>query len=526
MPVQNTHCQFDEALPKWNRMRAVLAGEDAVKNAREAYLPMLGGQSAGDYDAYRCRALFFNATTRTRDGFAGMIFRKPPAMKLPESLKPLETDCDMAGQTFGDYMKAITDEVIGVGRAGTLIDYNDTEARPYLGRYQAEQIINWRFERINGRHMLSLLVLSEEADPMAPIDSLGEAPAATEAKLTLPFVTHGQFTGPMEVLQRPGAELDEFAEKYVDQIRVYRLTQSATQTEAATVAGQSKIVPTMEVLCDVYRKLNEKKEFELIGSITPKRKGKPLPEIPFVFHGPRDAKPEIERPPLEDIAQINLSHYRSSADLEHGRHFTGLPTAWVAGFPKDTELKIGSSVAWVSTDPTAKAAFLEFTGQGLSALKEALEQKEGQMAVLGARMLDAPKKAAETAEAMTIRASGEGSVLTNIAGSLSQSFTLVLKWALWWQGTADKKLSDIGDAVSVVLNTDFSALKLDAPAVIALVKTWQGGAMSLDSLVYVLKQGEYGHPDRSVQDEIDLIMTEKMPERALPPAPAPGKTKA
>ena len=53
------------------------------------------------------------------------------------------------------------------------------------------------------------------------------------------------------------------------------------------------------------------------------------------------------------------------ADYKHGLHFTALPTAWVSGFDKTTELRIGSSTAWVADSVGAVAGFLEFRGHGL-----------------------------------------------------------------------------------------------------------------------------------------------------------------
>lgn len=514
-------------------MRDVLAGEDGVKMAGEKYLPKLVEQSPDEFQAYKTRAQFFNATTRTRDGFSGMIFRKPPTQKTSDALKKFLDDCDMGGATFAAYQKDVTDEVIGIGRAGTLIDWSANERRPFLARYKAERVINWRSERINGRIMLSLLVLKEDVDPNSSGEGLDQSAGAVALRDESAPVNHGAASGPGPSLGAKAKQVNEeiFARKCIDQIRVYRLifAEDQSQSEQTGADGEKTVVRNMQVVCELYRKTSEKDQFAIFQTITPTRFNRPLPEIPFVFHGPRDSKPEIERPPLEDIAQVNLSHYRSSADLEHGRHFTGLPTAWVAGFPKDTKLAIGSSTAWVSTDPTAKAEFLEFTGQGLDALSKALEQKELQMAVLGARMLEAPKRAVETAEAMRIRASGEGSVLTNVAASLSQSFTLVLKWALWWMLTADKKLSDIGEEeVSVVLNNDFAENVLDGATIVALVKAWQAGGMSHNSLVFNLKQSEFVHPDRTVEDEIEMIHTEKMPERALPEPtqkPKPGSAK-
>jgi hypothetical protein len=49
------------------------AGEDAVKAAGVKYLPRLDDQSDDDYDAYRMRGSFFNATARTGEGFVPRV---------------------------------------------------------------------------------------------------------------------------------------------------------------------------------------------------------------------------------------------------------------------------------------------------------------------------------------------------------------------------------------------------------------------------------------------------------------------
>ena len=87
---------------------------------------------------------------------------------------------------------------------------------------------------------------------------------------------------------------------------------------------------------------------EVVDTLTPLRLGKPLPLIPFVFHGPRHSLPEVDKVPLADIIAVNLDHYRLNADYKHGMHFTALPTAWVSGFDKNSNLRIGSSTAWVA----------------------------------------------------------------------------------------------------------------------------------------------------------------------------------
>ena len=83
MPVNSTHLDYDANAAAWLRARDVFAGEDAVKAAGERYLPKLDSQSKDEFDAYRARASFFNATARTADGFVGLIFRREPTFKTP-----------------------------------------------------------------------------------------------------------------------------------------------------------------------------------------------------------------------------------------------------------------------------------------------------------------------------------------------------------------------------------------------------------------------------------------------------------
>ena len=174
MPVNTTHPEYDLNLPAWLRARDVLAGEDAVKYAGEQYLPRLQDQGDGEYAAYKARASFFNATARTADGYLGLVFRRPPFIKVPEggsvlgkAMAGLVNDADMLGTSLADYARNVVKEVVAVGRAGTLVDWEgECEQRVYASLYTAEQILNWRMERINGRNVLTLLCLYERVRGM------------------------------------------------------------------------------------------------------------------------------------------------------------------------------------------------------------------------------------------------------------------------------------------------------------------------------------------------------------------------
>ncbi|MFN7138292.1 MAG: DUF4055 domain-containing protein, partial [Limisphaerales bacterium] len=336
MRVEATHPSYDEYLPKWLRARDVIAGEDAVKAGGARYLPRLDSQSDQEYAVYKERASFFNATARTADGFVGLIFRREPTFKIPEkssgvgrALAGFLEDADMLGNSLQAYAKDVVREVITIGRAGTLVDWEDeVEHRAYAVLYHAEQIINWKTQRVNGRNVLSLVVLRETVEIESEGDAFSSVPR--EQLRVLRLVKSNDFG-------------------WVYQVEVWRPSNNGTKRTKRT-------------------------EWQVVETRVPLRLGKPLSLIPFVLHGPRNCQVCVDKLPLADIISVNLDHYRLNADYKHGLHFTALPTAWVSGFDKASELRIGSSTAWVAETPGATAGFLEFTGQGLTTFERAMDR--------------------------------------------------------------------------------------------------------------------------------------------------------
>ena len=470
----------------WLRARDVFAGEDAVKAANERFLPRLDTQTDDEYAAYKARASFFNATARTVDGFVGLIFRREPTVKLPErvsgvagALRVFAEDVDLLGTSLYTFSKNIVGEVLTVGRAGTLVDWGGSatghygEERGYVVRYTAEQILNWRVSRVNGRNVVTLVVLQE--------------------------------------IVAESSE-DGFDIKEVEQLRVLRLVE-ARPANGKSVQGTAR--PTEQrYIVEIWRKQQpkdkrKKPEWMKVETRIPLRLGKPLTMIPFVFHGPRHSLPEVDKLPLADIIAVNLDHYRLNADYKHGLHFTALPTAWVSGFDKTANLRIGSSTAWVTETPGATAGFLEFTGQGLTTFERAMDRDERLMAILGSRMLEEQKRVGETAEAIELRQSGENSVLMTLALSVSDSVSQVLRWIYWWNSTEASpeslRTATGEELVLFQLNTDFSAKGLGSEELTAIVAAWQAGAISRETMFDLFRRGEVLPPGRTDAEEARLV---------------------
>ena len=435
MAVNEKHPEYLKNLIKWQLMRDALAGEVA----KEKYVPKLSDQEAEEYSAYVGRAEFYNATARTQVALTGLLFAKPPKAELPEALKTIAENVSLDDDTLEALAKNIADECLSVGRCGVLVDlpsvekadYSKLEAerrnlRAYATLNKAENIINWQTTKINGSNVTSLVVLAE---------------------------TYAEPTQ------------DEFVDKIKTRYRVLDLHGGYYRQRvfSETKAGN------FEVVSEIYPSANERK----------------LEYLPFTFFNVNDLKTAVEKPPLLDLAKVNISHFRSEVDLEHGTHFTALPTPYVTGYQGETEgkLKIGSTAVWAINSPDAKVGFLEFSGAGLSTLENRIAVKEKRMSILGARLLLDEKKTAEATETLQMRKSGENAVLTSVAATISEGIVSFLKDIAFFENIASENLI-------YEINTDYNLTMIEPQLLAQIIAGIQSGDIPNEVLYDALLKGE------------------------------------
>jgi hypothetical protein len=466
MPIDSQHEDAAAWSARWRRCRDAVAGQHAVHMAGELYLPKLKEQDADEYRAYRERAGWYGATGRTLQGTVGMVFRRAPVLTGPAALEDMAADLTLAGQNADMVARDVLAQVLEVGRVGVLVEYPADaigpmtlaqaaamNRRPYVTLWHAESILNWRVARVNNAMQPVLVVLMESAD-------------STD-------------------------EADPFATGKVAQIRALML-------EGGRYVQR------------LYRKNAATGKWEQFGlDIVPMRNGAPLDAIPFVAVGPEELTLKVQKPPMMDLVDVNIGHYKNTADLEHGAHFAGLPTPVVTGYQakEGEKLCIGSAAAWVFPSPDATATFLEFTGQGLGALETRCKAKEAHMAALGARMLAPEKSGVESGDALSNRHNGEHSFLAGVANVVSEAMTRALKIAAEWEG--------IGGEIVYKLNTDYTPAGLTAQQLTALVQAWQAGGISWETFFWNLKEGEIVAPNTTKEDERELIDAAGPPLGAL-----------
>ena len=434
--INAAHAEHAKYAAQWRRCRDAVEGEDAIHAAGEAYLPRLTDQTDDRYAAYVARAPLYNAVGRTVDGLTGLVFRKAPTVVKPAKFDADDVDGD--GTPLGSWCEQVMEELIVCGRVGLLVDM---PAAP------------------------------DGAVTRGELETAGVRPfVRTYTAETIVNWERGLVGGKNRLVR---VVLAESSGAVIDQYRELVLVDGAYVQR-------------------VHRR-NEAGEWAVVAELVPSMGGKPLPYLPFVLIGARGIESRTSKPPLIDLVNVNLSHYRA--------HIGGIPTMVITGHHAEEgeALAIGCDRALVFGEPDARVQFLEYSGQGLDALFKLLDRKEQQMATLGARILSQDKAAAESGVAQAIKRGGENSVLASLARAASEGITRALSLLCEWGAVP-------GD-VSVSLNTDYLPEGMSAQELTALVQAWQAGAISHETLFHNLKAGELVADGVDFETESDRIAT-------------------
>jgi hypothetical protein len=454
MPVDSPSRQYTANQSVWQRCRDCFQGSDAVKAQKSLYLPPLGShiRKPEKYLEYVTRAMFFNATRRTIQGLAGAIFQKAPVATVPEGFDEFLKDVTLTGVPADVFMFNVSREVLTTGRYAVLVDITP-EGRPYWCGYRAEDVVSW-YEAVKaGDRYLAQVVVRTRTE--TPVDG------------------------------------DPFKFELVEAYRVLSVVDGKYQAQTWTKEGKAWVAG---------------------DAVYATRRGEALTQIPIVFFGPTAITPDVEPPPMLDLVDVNLSHYRTMADLEHGRHLVALPTPWIAGtLGKGGTLEIGSGVAW-QIEKGGQVGMCEFTGAGLASLVTAEQDKRKMMAVLGATLLEEQPRTVETLGGMSMRHAGEQASLRSVTQVLEEGATQLTQWSVYWAGSDAPE-----EEVKYELNKDFFQTKMTSEEFKAQVLALQAGTISYATFYANVAAGGHTRPGVTAEEEQEQIAMEApMPSETSP----------
>ena len=448
----------------WTQVDDVLGGERAVKGKGELYLPMPNAHDKSKenkmrYEQYKNRALFFNATAKTLSALIGAVYRKRPVIELPDSVEYAKYNIDGNNVGIGQQSQRVTREVVSKGRCGILVDFPRVDGEITIDRarrenlqaysvvYEAKNIVNWLTQRIGAITKLKTIVLAEEVESITSI----------------------------------------FSSEVVAQFRVLHLDDDGLYVQY------------------VY-KIDEKGDINEGEQIIPlDANGNRLTEIPFTFVGSENNDYSVDEAPLYDLSNVNLSHYRNSADNEESSFIHGQPSLF---------LFVGNSGVLESANPngiSVGARSANVLGQDDSAVllqanannlpRENMRDKENQMIMLGARLITPSQQ--ETAEAARIKHSGDNSVLGIIVKNVDQAYADVIYWMQLFQ-------TGIEEDFLFQINNDFFLEKMTAQDRQAWLSDIVQGAVSIKDYRSAMREAGL-IPDDRTDDDIDGDINDSEP---------------
>jgi len=352
-------------------MRDLIAGPAMVRAKGSVYLPMAPGEDPSSYRSRLDRSVFFNVTGRTLDGLVGQIFRRDPKLgsDVPELIVQHWENIDLAGTNGDVFVRSLAQDAEAVGHAAVLVEYPKTggvqtyaedgkTVRPYWIPIRKEDILSWRSDVVNGKQVLSQVVLRE-----------------------ITRVADG-----------------EFGDKEQVQYRVFRRSPEGHVTVQVLGVSPDKIV-------SVVSDGNYPTQDEI-----------PIAECPS--SGSYGLFESV--PPLLHIAYLNVAHYQQWSDYATSIHKTCVPILARYGFEDEegVPIVVGPNTVHTTNNPQAKMEYVSHGGQALSACKQSLDDLKSDMGTLGMQMLAPQKRTAGTASAKRMDKTTEDASLAVTARGL------------------------------------------------------------------------------------------------------------
>ena len=243
-----------------------------------------------------------------------------------------------------------------------------------------------------------------------------------------------------------------------------------------------------------------------------------LSEIPFAVAYSNRVGVLESRPPLADIAELNLKAYQVQSDLDNQLHISAVPMLAIYGFPQSAEeISAGPGEA-LALPESASAAYIEPSGNSYNAQFQRLDQIASQINELGLAAVLGQKLSAETAEAKRIDRSQGDSTMMVIAQQMQDLIDNCLQFHAQYMQQSQ--------AGSSFINRDFLATRLEPQEIQALLQLYTAGTITQETLLNQLSAGEVLGDEFDVEQEIEATQNGGLIEMQQPEPTPPDAEEA
>ena len=233
-----------------------------------------------------------------------------------------------------------------------------------------------------------------------------------------------------------------------------------------------------------------------------------LNEIPFAVGYANRVNLMESRPPMEDIAELNLKYYQTQSDLYNQLHISAVPMLAFYGFPQTAEEVSAGPGEAIAFPSDGRAEYIESKGTSYDAQFKSLDKIESQINELGLAAVLGQKLSAETAESKKIDRSQGDSTMQVVAQQTQDMINNCLIFHA-------KYLAD-NNSGSCFVNRDFLASRLDPQEIGSLRELFQTGVITQETLLKQLHEGEVLGDEFDVEEELEATQQANLIEMEQP----------
>lgn len=353
----------------WAIIAPLMGGTKAMRKAGKSLLPQYPGE---DDEAFKARlglSTLLPAYSETVNNMTDRVFAEPLQLQndVPKPMAELLQDADRSGNDLNNWAVDFFRTGLGYGLCHAWVEVP-----------RAEGVVTKAQEKAAGIRPYLIMVKPEQV---------------------LGWRYDGARLVQVRYLEHVEVSDGAFGSATINQIRVLEPGKWSTYRKAAN-ADQWVL----------YQ--------EGVNSLT---------EIPWVtFYTGRTGR-MTAKPPLLELAHLNVKHWQSQSDQDNLLHVARVPLLFM--FTNDDQFQLVISAGKATRMPEGgEAKYVEHTGAAIEAGRQSLQDLIDEMRMAGAKLLRKEQQATKTAAQSNEEAAQELSPLARMAGQFADALASLLQF--------------------------------------------------------------------------------------------------
>lgn len=455
-----TSCAYDYMLPRWRVIDTLLGGTESMRAAGTEYCPQHQEETPEGYEARLKGTVLTNYVEMTLDTLSGKPFKEATKVNedVPDAIKDqILDDVDLQGNKLDVFCRKWFREGMAKAFCHVLIDMPAPAEKP-------------------------------DGTPRTLADDRKEGlrPYWVLLKPEAVIFARASIEGGAEVLQHV-----RIVETYTEQSGFAEVTKQRIRV----------LEPGLVQLWERDEKAS-KKDAEVWVMVDEWSTG--LDYIPMVtFYADRQDF-MMGKPPLLDLAWLNVAHWQSTADQRHILTVARFPILACSGAAKEDgdAIVVGPNKVLYNPDAQGKFYYVEHTGTAIEAGRKDLEDLEKAMSNYGAEFLT-QEPGDQTATGRALDSAESSSDLASISGIFEDAVAQVLSI------TAEVMKIAGGEGGTIEVVKDYDLEQQEAAGMVAVQAARDKRDISRRAYLNALMLRGYLPEDFDPEEDAELLLEEQ-----------------